>query len=1001
MKRKIISLLLIAAMLIPLPAMAEEAAQLPDSDNKNTFTDVDTNHAAYEAVMYLAQQGIINGKSKNTFAPEDSLKREEFAKILSNAFELSDGNNIPVFNDVLAATWYAPYIGKVSTSGLMQGIEKDKFGIGVPLSRQDLAVILKRFLDKEQVKYTAESTVLYADSSEIADYAKDAVSKLCGNNVMSAKENNLFAPKAEATRADAAIAIYNALKMKKEYVDSLGRMGPASQYYTIDPAPTDDRLAEAKPVPFDANIWPREEFIYEDFEDTDYGKLKILTGFDAGVAFDYENGYNSKGCLTISSSTGNILYPRFQYKSAPDELKPGDYLVFSTMIRTENLSGEGHARSLLAIHGDDSAWLSETSAPYIKTSTANHNEWNEYQWIIKVPEKLNDLDPDKFFILNFGGYIKDITGKVYFDDMKISIVRFDPMDTVLMTPNYKGIIKGDGGIGDIALRAYINGGNGFYNLDNMKVINRITDDEHKVYLESESETVTEVLDVYFSSDTLPMGGDFYLETILVDKTTGEEIQKKEWMLHKREADFTTTVDYDKYGRIIYKGEPVFPLSTYNSTHSNALDLIKMGCMDNMTNYGIGWYYSWGEDESYRNITEEMQKNGMTISLTIPDMRMDTTFKEVFNVCKDQNDRRSLVKKILDNMKDLPNLYTYYLFDEQNPMRYGDELGWIRKIIESEDLNHPTTCAIADPFTTRPGVYAEMSDFLGYDAYPVTGRPDQDISLVSDFLETSQKNNPNRPYYAILQAFYYNGRKDERAPNKIEFRNMAFQALCEKAAMIEIYGYYYIKGMPSPDRPWQETWADYESVLNEIKYLKPILLSTDPAPYYQVKGGDEWLKTRTIRHDGKSYLFTVNVLNEGKIAKVYLDGVTKIKGMYSKKVYEADSNGWFEIEWDGYESEIFEYEQEDYLSPHAEFKRFGLSDIVTIDSESVPCFIIPEGKTEVEYCAAISEFAKLYINGEEKEITGKLDISGLSEIKLKVVSQDGRFQTEKVYKLERK
>ena len=48
-----------------------------------------------------------------------------------------------------------------------------------------------------------------------------------------------------------------------------------------------------------------------------------------------------------------------------------------------------------------------------------------------------------------------MTGTVHFDNFKVSKILFNPMETVLMTPNYKGLIRGEGGQGDISLRTYV------------------------------------------------------------------------------------------------------------------------------------------------------------------------------------------------------------------------------------------------------------------------------------------------------------------------------------------------------------------------------------------------------------------------------------------------------------------------------------------------------------------------------------------------------------------
>ena len=63
---------------------------IPSWAQEKSFSDIPVGHSAYDAVIYLAERGIINGKSETEFCPDDSLKREEFAKILATSFGLKD-----------------------------------------------------------------------------------------------------------------------------------------------------------------------------------------------------------------------------------------------------------------------------------------------------------------------------------------------------------------------------------------------------------------------------------------------------------------------------------------------------------------------------------------------------------------------------------------------------------------------------------------------------------------------------------------------------------------------------------------------------------------------------------------------------------------------------------------------------------------------------------------------------------------------------------------------
>jgi len=104
--------------------------------------------------------------------------------------------------------------------------------------------------------------------------------------------------------------------------------------------------------------------------------------------------------------------------------------------------------------------------------------------------------------------------------------------------------------------------------------------------------------------------------------------------------------------------------------------------------------------------------------------------------------------------------------------------------------------------------------------------------------------------------------------------------------------------------------------------------------------------------------------------------------------------------DALEVEVFEYEQDDYKSPHAELKRFGFEDIfISSPADDASTVLVPEGTQELTYRASISENAQLHINGEPVEEVGTINIENISEINVKVVSEDGRFEALKTYRLQ--
>lgn len=1000
MKKRIISLFLILVMsVLPLPISAEEDV----AHESNVFVDVSENHIAYEAIMSLAEKGVIHGKGEGKFYPEDTLKREEFVKILTETLALEKGSTTSIFYDVPAGIWYSDYVMTATASGLINGVSANQFGVGTEITRQDLAVILMRYLKQQGIQETQGVTTVYADHADISDYAKEAVAFVSSLNVMGSRENNMWCPKSPATRAEAAMAIYNLDLAEHNYVMSLGK--DAGIKY-IDPpyddVITDDRIAEMTPAPFDASNYDITEIYYDDFEDNDHGIFQ-LQSTNGNAALVKEGGYNSNGCIkTVDGESGYCL----TWKTGPGEFVAGDYLVVTAMFKCEEYgnTGEGYKGYLspiVQIYDDKKTWLGEDRL----FKWTGDTDWIKLQNIIPIPEVLNQLRAPEYYDIriNIQNGIGS-TGTVWTDDVHVYKVKFPPMDTVLMEPAYKGIVKGNDGVGDIKVRAYMDSANGAWDLSKMNLTTQITDEDRKVYLSNTVETVTSVVDVCFSSNILPMNGDFWLESILTYKDTGEEIHRQEWALHKREADFNTVMDIDEYGRMTRNGEPVLLTSIYAAKDfgNTIQDIFENPAWDNWNYVGQSWFLEYGTRKDSKEHLQALEDTGTTFSIYPGGMRWEKLSGVYQSRVKTQAELRAVLTRIANAWKDHPNLSSYKTSDELSATQWGPELEWVQKILSSVDLDHPTFGAIDNPLANRPGIYAKMNDIMAYDPYPVTGKEDQAINLVYDRLTLGHKLNPGRPVGMILQGFHFGSRGDLRGPTLQEYRNMTFQAICAGVVMIDTYTNFEILENPWMGKSSEQIWDEFSSVMNEVNYLEPIILSAQPAPYYETNtGGADWLKTIARRLGGKSYLFAVNTDQSQRDARIYLDGVKEIKGMYSKKVYEADADGWFEIEFDEYETEVFEWESEDYLSSHADLTHFGLSGMHMLDAESeIPTFCVPAGVTEAEYSFKVSDFASIYINDEQVEKVGTLKLDGVNELKVKIVSQDGRFTTEKTYKLQR-
>ncbi len=124
------------------------ALGIKSTSNKHvSFKDLPTNSGAYVYVAELVNRGVFaNGEY---FYPHRTLTREEMAKILVLAFRL-EGTTNQTFSDVPKHSWAAPYIQKLTASGVTSGVGNNQFDPRGQVTRGQMAMFISRALQGGQ-----------------------------------------------------------------------------------------------------------------------------------------------------------------------------------------------------------------------------------------------------------------------------------------------------------------------------------------------------------------------------------------------------------------------------------------------------------------------------------------------------------------------------------------------------------------------------------------------------------------------------------------------------------------------------------------------------------------------------------------------------------------------------------------------------------------------------------------------------------------------------------
>lgn len=189
MKKRFLSLALAAVMALSLAAPAM-AYSTPD------FSDVPSNHWAYEAVMKMADAGVIKGTGNGAFNPEMKLSAEMFVVLVGRV----------VFPEVKAegADWSGPYVTEAKAKGLLDGTNITDTNLKGDISRYDMAVILRGAVKQMGLKETMAEEGQVTDFGDIPNRYTDAVLMAYGSGLIRGDQAGNFNGANSMTRQEAA-----------------------------------------------------------------------------------------------------------------------------------------------------------------------------------------------------------------------------------------------------------------------------------------------------------------------------------------------------------------------------------------------------------------------------------------------------------------------------------------------------------------------------------------------------------------------------------------------------------------------------------------------------------------------------------------------------------------------------------------------------------------------------------------------------------------------------
>lgn len=182
------------------------------SSADNYFIDVTESDWFYSDVTYVFEKGIMNGTAQNRFDPAETTTRAMVATILWRIENSPEAKTPSGYADVADSKWYSNAIAWMKEVGLTNGKGNNTFGTEDPITREELATFFYRYAAWKNGDMADSGKIAgYADFVKISDWAVKAMSWTNGKGLITGESKTDLNPQGRATRAQIAAILHRYL----------------------------------------------------------------------------------------------------------------------------------------------------------------------------------------------------------------------------------------------------------------------------------------------------------------------------------------------------------------------------------------------------------------------------------------------------------------------------------------------------------------------------------------------------------------------------------------------------------------------------------------------------------------------------------------------------------------------------------------------------------------------------------------------------------------------
>lgn len=173
------------------------------------FKDVKTADWFYNDVKYVYEKGMMAGTAADVFAPNATTTRAMIVTILYRLEGSPAVTGTSAFVDVPAGQWYTDAVNWAAANQIVKGTSATTFAPNDSITREQMAAILYRYAQYKGYDVTKKADLSgYSDNGQVSAYAKDALAWANAAKLINGVTNTTLAPQGNATRAQVSAILH-------------------------------------------------------------------------------------------------------------------------------------------------------------------------------------------------------------------------------------------------------------------------------------------------------------------------------------------------------------------------------------------------------------------------------------------------------------------------------------------------------------------------------------------------------------------------------------------------------------------------------------------------------------------------------------------------------------------------------------------------------------------------------------------------------------------------